>query len=158
MAYINGMTTDLYAQHNDQSSTQNQEQPPGFAIEKNQTLNAYPSSGEAIENDPSKTTPTTAAANTKIIIMNNAELLEFQEKVFSMISENNGKLIFTDLFAMVGGAPYRQVLYKVLMNLAKQQRIARIRGIGKKRIEFYYYDSKKLKRPPPSASVSYIQV
>lgn len=92
------------------------------------------------------------------IVLNNGQFLEFQEKVFSIISENNGKLIFADLLTIVGGDLYKQVLYKVLMNLAKQQRIVRIRGIGKKRIEFYYHDKKKLKKPPASAAVSYVNI
>ena len=81
--------------------------------------------------------------------------MKFQEKVFSTITENNGKLIFADLFDKMGGAPYKPVLYKALMNLARQQRIVRIRGIGKYRIEFYYYDTKKLRKASPSAAVSY---
>lgn len=90
------------------------------------------------------------------IILDKPQLQEYQEKVFSVISQNNGKLNFTDLLGMMGGPPYKQALYKVLMNLAKQGRITRIRGLGKKRIEFYYYDTAKIKKLSPSAAVSFV--
>jgi len=90
------------------------------------------------------------------IVLDKAQLQEYQEKVFSVISQNNGKLNFADLLGLMGGAPYKQSLYKVLMNLAKQAKITRIRGLGKKRIEFYYYDTTKLKKPTPSAAVSFV--
>ena len=93
---------------------------------------------------------------TAVVILDKVQLQEYQEKVFSVISEKSGKLNFTDLLELMGGATYKQSLYKVLMNLAKQGRITRIRGLGKKRIEFYYYDTKKLKKPAPSAAVSFV--
>lgn len=92
------------------------------------------------------------------IVLDKAQLQEYQEKVFSVISQNNGKLNFTDLLGLMGGVPYKQSLYKVLMNLAKQGRITRIRGLGKRRIEFYYYDTAKLKKPTPSAAVSFVHI
>jgi hypothetical protein len=106
-----------------------------------------PSNGIAGPNSKSKTS-----------LLSNGQFLEFQEKVFSIISENSGKLIFADLFERMGGAQYKGVLYKALMNLAKQHRIVRIRGLGKSRIEFYYYDTKKIKKPHPSAAVSYANI
>jgi hypothetical protein len=125
------MTTD---------SLQNERQPSSILEQHN--IATEPSNGKAI-------------AGKSAVILNNAQFLEFQEKVFSIISENNGKLIFADLYERMGEAPYKPVLYKALMNLARQQRIVRIRGIGKHRIEFYYYDTKKLRKVPPSASVRY---
>jgi hypothetical protein len=81
----------------------------------------------------------------------------YEEIVFTIITGNNGKLRFVDLLELVGGTPHKNILYKALASLARQGRIERIRGIGKKRIEFYYYDAKKIKRPPPSASVSFVR-
>lgn len=80
----------------------------------------------------------------------------YEDMVFSLITKNNGKLRFIDVLELVGGPIHKNILYKALASLARQGRIERIRGIGKKRIEFYYYDKKKLKRPPPSASVSFV--
>jgi hypothetical protein len=97
-------------------------------------------------------------SKSKTMLLNNEQFLEFQEKVFSIISENNGKLIFADLLEHMGVASSKGLLYKALMNLAKQQRIVRIRGIGKSRIEFYYYDTKKIKKQHPSAAVSYANI
>jgi hypothetical protein len=136
------MTTDFY--QNNQPC-----QKPELTCNEPSSLIAEPSSTKASDFSQTKKMP---------IVLNNGQFLEFQEKVFSIISENNGKLIFPDLLKSVGEDPYKQVLYKALMSLAKQQRIVRIRGIGKKRIEFYYYDTKKLKKLPASAAVSYVQV
>jgi hypothetical protein len=85
-----------------------------------------------------------------------AEMLTYEERVFSIVSENTGKLAFLNLLELVGGLPHKQVLYKVLASLARQGRIVRIRGIGKKRIEFFYHDTAKLKKPTLSASVSFV--
>jgi hypothetical protein len=93
----------------------------------------------------------------KPVVLDKVQLQEYQENVFSVISQNNGRMNFNDLLALMGGAGYKQALYKVLMILAKQGRITRIRGLGKKRIEFYYYDTTKIKKPPPSAAVSFVQ-
>jgi len=92
----------------------------------------------------------------KSVVLDKLQLLAYQEKAFAVISQNNGKLNFTDLLEIMGGPTYKQALYKALMLLAKQGKVTRIRGIGKKRIEFYYYDTLKIKKPAPSASVSFI--
>ena len=84
------------------------------------------------------------------------QLPAYEDMVFSLISKNNGKLRFVDVLELVGGPIHKNILYKALASLARQGRIERIRGIGKKRIEFYYYDKKKLKRPPTSASVAFV--
>ena len=84
------------------------------------------------------------------------QLPAYEDMVFSLITNNNGKLRFIDVLEIVGGPPHKNILYKALASLARQGRIERIRGIGKKRIEFFYHDKKKLKRPPPSASVSFV--
>jgi len=84
------------------------------------------------------------------------QLPAYEDMIFSLITNNNGKLRFIDLLEVVGGPPHKNILYKALASLARQGRIERIRGIGKKRIEFFYYDKKKLKRPPLSASVSFV--
>jgi hypothetical protein len=80
----------------------------------------------------------------------------YEDLLFSLISNNNGKLRFVDVLELVGGPPHKNILYKALASLARQGKIERIRGIGKKRIEFYYYDKKKLKKSLPSASVSFV--
>ena len=85
-----------------------------------------------------------------------SHLPAYEELVFSLISNNNGKLTFVDVLELVGGPPHKNILYKALASLARQGKIERIRGIGKKRIEFYYYDRKKLKKSHPSASVSFV--
>ena len=139
---IYDMTSDVY--QNNQPS-----QKPEHAYNEPYPLSAEQSGTKA--SDISQTKKMS-------IVLNNGQFLEFQEKVFSVISENSGKLIFADLLKIVGEDPYKQVLYKALMSLAKQQRIVRIRGIGNKRIEFYYHDTKKLKKPPASAAVSYVQI
>lgn len=84
------------------------------------------------------------------------QLPAYEEMVFSLITNNNGKLRFVDVLELVGGPPHKNILYKALASLARQGKIERIRGIGKKRIEFYYFDRKKLKKSPPSASVSFV--
>ena len=130
------MTTD--------DALQNEQQP--LLMKDKVITTSEPANGKAVADSKSA------------VVLNNSQFLEFQEKVFSIISENSGKLIFADLYERTGGAPYKPTLYKTLMNLAKQQRIVRIRGIGKKRIEFYYYDTKKLKKFAPSAAVSYVSL
>lgn len=85
-----------------------------------------------------------------------AHLPAYEELVFSLISNNNGKLTFVDVLELVGGPPHKNILYKALASLARQGKIERIRGIGKKRIEFYYYDRKKIKKSHPSASVTFV--
>lgn len=91
-----------------------------------------------------------------VLSLTKEQLQVYEDVVFSIISKNNGKLRFIDILDHVGGPPQKNVLYKTLASLARQGRIERIRGIGKKRIEFYYYDSKKIKRPTASASVSFV--
>ena len=91
-----------------------------------------------------------------VLSLNKEQMQIYEDVVFSIISKNNGKLRFIDILDLVGGPAQKNVLYKALASLARQGKIERIRGIGKKRIEFYYYDSKKIKRPSPSASVSFI--
>jgi hypothetical protein len=91
-----------------------------------------------------------------VLSLTKEQLQVYEDVVFSIISKNNGKLRFIDILDHVGGPPQKNVLYKTLASLARQGRIERIRGIGKKRIEFYYYDSKKIKRPAASASVSFV--
>lgn len=85
-----------------------------------------------------------------------AHLPAYEELVFSLISNNNGKLTFVDVLELVGGPPHKNILYKALASLARQSKIERIRGIGKKRIEFYYYDKKKIRKSHPSASVTFV--
>jgi hypothetical protein len=91
-----------------------------------------------------------------VLSLSKEQLQVYEDVVFSIITKNNGKLRFIDILDLVGGPAQKNVLYKTLASLARQGRIERIRGIGKKRIEFYYYDSKKIKRPPASASVSFV--
>lgn len=91
-----------------------------------------------------------------VLSLTKEQLRVYEDVVFSIISKNNGKLRFIDILDQVGGAPQKNILYKTLASLARQGRIERIRGIGKKRIEFYYHDSKKIKRPAASASVSFV--
>jgi hypothetical protein len=79
-----------------------------------------------------------------------------EEKLYSIISENNGKLIFSDLLTILGGPHNKKLLYNVLSKLARQGKVTRIRGIGKQRIEFYYYDTRKIKKLPKSAAQEFI--
>lgn len=79
----------------------------------------------------------------------------YEEKVYSIISENNGKLIFSDLLILLGGPQNKKSLYNVLSKLARQGKVTRIRGIGKQRIEFYYHDTRKIKKLPKSAAEEY---
>lgn len=79
-----------------------------------------------------------------------------EEKVYSIISGNNGKLIFSDLLTILGGPQNKKLLYNVLSKLSRQGKVTRIRGIGKQRIEFYYYDTRKMKKLPRSAAEEYI--
>ena len=94
--------------------------------------------------------------NDGTLTLRKEQLPAYEDMVFSLITNNNGKLRFVDLLEIVGGPPHKNILYKALASLARQGRIERIRGIGKKRIEFFYHDKKKLKRPPPSAAVSFV--
>lgn len=91
-----------------------------------------------------------------VLSLTKEQLQIYENVVFSIISKNNGKLRFIDILDQVGGPPQKNILYKTLASLARQGRIERIRGMGKKRIEFYYHDSKKIKRPTASASVSFV--
>ncbi len=91
------------------------------------------------------------------LTLNKDQLPAYENMVFSLITKDNGKLRFVDVLELVGGPIHKNILYKALASLARQGRIERIRGIGKKRIEFYYYDSKKIKRSPPSASVTFVR-
>jgi hypothetical protein len=84
------------------------------------------------------------------------EMIAYEQRVFSIVSENTGKLTFLSLLELFGGTAHKQILYKALASLTKQGRIIRIRGIGKNRIEFFYHDKKKLKKPALSASVSFL--
>jgi hypothetical protein len=90
-----------------------------------------------------------------VMIPNKDQVGEFEEKVYTIISENNGKLVFADLLSILGCAQYKKLLYHILSKLTRQGKITRIRGIGKKRIEFYYYDTRKIKKTPQSASVPF---
>jgi hypothetical protein len=90
------------------------------------------------------------------LALSKENLPAYEEIVFSLITNNNGKLRFIDLMDLVGGQPHKNILYKALASLARQGSIERIRGMGKKRIEFYYYDTKKIKKRPTSASVTFV--
>lgn len=86
------------------------------------------------------------------LISNKDQVGEFEEKVYSLISENSGKLVFADLLSILGGAQYKKLLYHILSKLTRQGKITRIRGIGKKRIEFYYHDTTKIRKIPQYTS------
>ena len=81
------------------------------------------------------------------VVYTDEQQLGYEEKVLSLISQNSGKVRFVDLLQLAGGNSHKQVLYKALANLAHQGKIKRLKGIGKKNIEYFYHDSNKIKIP-----------
>jgi len=99
---------------------------------------------------PSARIPITELSSTlkeTFVIYNDEQQFLYEEKVFSLISQNSGKLRFVDLLEIAGGNSHKQVLYKALANLAHKGNIKRLKGIGKKNIEYFYHDSSKIKIP-----------
>lgn len=135
---------------------QEQQDRPGFSVESSIPQSSSSGAGHSDNG---------ASDNNKIgyglqrdgtLTLAKAHLPAYEELVFSLISNNNGKLTFVDVLELVGGPPHKNILYKALASLARQGKIERIRGIGKKRIEFYYYDKKKIRKSHPSASVTFV--
>ena len=65
------------------------------------------------------------------------------EVVFSIISQNSGKLTFKELFSIASekGGMTRVGLYRTIALLTKEGRIKRVKGIGKNGIDYFYHDS-----------------
>lgn len=79
-----------------------------------------------------------------------------EDEVYLAISNNNGKLTFAELLGIAGGEQNKKFLYNILSKLTRQGKITRIRGIGRERIEFYYYDTMKIRKIHTSASVRFV--
>ena len=132
--------------------------------ERQQGFSASAISQSASDHNPSEIDKSLLISNSSykyhagrlVLSLTKEQLQVYEDVVFTIISKNNGKLRFIDILDQVGGPPQKNILYKTLASLARQGRIERMRGIGKKRIEFYYHDSKKIKRPAASASVSFV--
>ncbi len=67
----------------------------------------------------------------------------YTQTVFTIISENSGRLNFKELYAKTAesGSANRVALYRAIAMLTKEGRIKRVKGIGKTGIDYFYHDS-----------------